>query len=152
MAGTGRSTVRNEIPVAFNNLSESNARLKTNHLVLLPVLWLTWICGVAFYFGFFQRVFADPTSRLALEVLTGILAGVQAVLSIYCISANVEDDVVTKAKKPRNVEYVKISGVPVIDPSTLYCQICQVHVKPLTKHCKVTVSASRFHNFILTLR
>jgi hypothetical protein len=35
------------------------------------------------------------------------------------------------------VDYVKLTGVPVIDPDTLFCNICQVHVaNPLTKHCK----------------
>ena len=87
---------------------------------MLPVLWITWIVAVALYFGFFQRVFADSTLRLVLEVLSGILAAAQAALTIYCITANVEDDVVIKANKPRNVDYIKISGIPVIDPSTLF--------------------------------
>ncbi|KAJ3300945.1 hypothetical protein HDV03_001582, partial [Kappamyces sp. JEL0829] len=88
------------------------------------------------YYAFITRLIQDRSAFLAIDIVAGIGCAVQAVLTLYCISCNVEDDVVIKANKSRNIEYVKVSGVPVIDPDTNYCNICQVHVKHLTKHCK----------------
>lgn len=103
----------------------------------MPLLWLTEGVAIGFYFGFFGRALPlDTTQCIILNTIVGLLAFIQILLTVYCMTCNVEDDVVTKAKKQRNRDYVKRSGVPVIDPSTMFCNICQVHVKPLTKHCK----------------
>ncbi|KAJ3105327.1 hypothetical protein HDU97_008224 [Phlyctochytrium planicorne] len=56
--------------------------------------------------------------------------------TIYTMTIDPQDKAVLKANRPRNIDYVKVAGVPVIDTDTFVCGICQVKVAPDTKHCK----------------
>ncbi|KAJ3283432.1 hypothetical protein HDU76_008473 [Blyttiomyces sp. JEL0837] len=67
---------------------------------------------------------------------TASTAALQFTSTIYTMSTDPQDPKVIRAGRPRNVNYVKRSGIPVIDPETCYCGICQVHVDKGTKHCK----------------
>jgi hypothetical protein len=105
--------------------------------ILMPTTLLTWCLAVGVYFGFLIRIWTYSIGIVLFNILIGIFSIVQLGMVLYCITVETQDDVVLKANKPRNFEYVKVSGVPVIDPENRYCNICQVHVKPETKHCKV---------------
>jgi hypothetical protein len=71
---------------------------------------------------------------------------------IHAITVETQDERVLKARKPRNLQYVKITGIPVIDPENCFCNICQVHVAPLTKHCKACNKCVALYDRIITLK
>jgi hypothetical protein len=100
-------------------------------IVLLPLTLLIWILGVVVYIIIFSRIL-DPSSN----VIAGIVVFIHGCILISTILWDTEDVNVKNAKRDRNIDYVKLTGVPVIDPETLYCNICQVNVNPETKHCK----------------
>jgi hypothetical protein len=89
------------------------------------------------YFGFLVFFIKSLFWRVVVFGLVGAVAGLDFTATIYTMSIDPQDPKVTKAANPRDVNYVKQPGVPVIDPDTLYCGVCQVHVDPGTKHCKV---------------
>ncbi|KAJ3130051.1 hypothetical protein HK098_006763, partial [Nowakowskiella sp. JEL0407] len=47
-----------------------------------------------------------------------------------------QDSAILTANTPRNADYVKMAGVPVIDEITKICGVCNVPVTVGTKHCK----------------
>lgn len=106
--------------------------------VLMPVLWIIWITAVGVYFGLLRRLIA----RLEVDIIIALLCALQAGFVVYCISCETTDDLVLKvhgllnikANRERNLDFVKISGIPVIDADSNYCNICQVHVPFFINH------------------
>lgn len=88
-------------------------------------------------FFLFLIQFYPAQIQLNAYVTLGVLLLIQLTATLYTISVDTQDRRVMNSKAKRNADYVKISGVPVIDPETLICQICNVKVGYLTKHCKV---------------
>jgi putative Mn2+ efflux pump MntP len=91
---------------------------------------------VGVYFGFLTRVFADSNAQWISNIVIGSLAIIHGAVMLWTILGETEDTNVLNAKRERNIDYVKVTGVPVIEPETLFCNICQVHVNAYTKHCK----------------
>jgi hypothetical protein len=91
---------------------------------------------VGVYFGFLNRVYVDPFCIVISNTIVGFIAISHGFVMFWTIRGETEDEVVIQAKHKRNIDYVKITGVPVIHPESRVCNICQVQVSPLTKHCK----------------
>ena len=109
--------------------------------ILLPVTLFSWCFAVSGYFGFWTRLFPETSGYIVLHVICGLLVLFQIFSMIYCITAETQDDVVLRTNKPRNLNFHKVVGVPVIDPDNRFCDICQVHVQFETKHCKVFIAS-----------
>ncbi|KAJ3191140.1 hypothetical protein HK101_008052 [Irineochytrium annulatum] len=82
----------------------------------------------------FQRPF--HSLRWTLCAAAAVLATLQLAATLHTVWTDPQDKRVLAANVPRNVEYVKCPGVPVIDPDTGLCGICQVQVAKETRHCK----------------
>ncbi|KAJ1334592.1 hypothetical protein BSLG_007747 [Batrachochytrium salamandrivorans] len=93
--------------------------------------------GDGFERSLFNAWFVYPLSvRYVMYGTTGLGTLLQLACMIGTLSVDPQDSNVRRSRIPRNTSYVKQVGVPVIDPDTLFCQICQVHVGIQTKHCK----------------
>jgi hypothetical protein len=89
---------------------------------------------------------------LVLSGVTAVLVATEFLAAITTMWIDTTDRNVKKAKMPRNINYVKMSGVPVIDPDTNMCGICNVQVGEMTKHCKVMDHYSlSLHQMIILL-
>ncbi|KAJ3051023.1 hypothetical protein HK097_007998, partial [Rhizophlyctis rosea] len=98
-------------------------------------MWLVWIITGLFVFLLVIR-FLPSTVRIAAYIVIGALVVAQLVATIYTMTVDPQDSLVLKANVGRNVDYVKLVGVPVIEPESRLCNICMVKVGPATKHCK----------------
>ncbi|KAI9346079.1 DHHC palmitoyltransferase-domain-containing protein [Zopfochytrium polystomum] len=88
------------------------------------------------FFGFLQMFIFPLSLRLVVLVVAGSMCLFQVASSVVTMTIDPQDRTVVRARVPRNVNYVKRPGVPVIDPETRLCGICQVHVDARTRHCK----------------
>ncbi|KAJ3327662.1 Palmitoyltransferase zdhhc14 [Blyttiomyces sp. JEL0837] len=76
---------------------------------------------------------------------------------LHRASTNPQDPKVKRAGVPRNIDYVKSLGVPVIDPDTLFCEICQPCNKCVARfdhHCpylSTCVGKSNYWTFFTTI-
>ncbi|KAH9266397.1 hypothetical protein BASA83_010639 [Batrachochytrium salamandrivorans] len=95
-----------------------------------------WLFVVGVYFLFILRFVYPLSVRYVMYGTTGLGTLLQLACMIGTLSVDPQDSNVRRSRIPRNTSYVKQVGVPVIDPDTLFCQICQVHVGIQTKHCK----------------
>ncbi|KAJ3219134.1 hypothetical protein HDU67_002467 [Dinochytrium kinnereticum] len=102
----------------------------------MVIQWAVWAFLAVGFFGFLVFYINPMFLRILVFGLTGGLAGLQFAATIYTMTIDPQDKNVIKANRPRNVEYVKIAGIPVIDTDTCVCGICQVRVDRDTKHCK----------------
>ncbi|KAI8851457.1 hypothetical protein BC829DRAFT_386765 [Chytridium lagenaria] len=100
------------------------------------IQWVVWGFLALGFFGFMVFYINPLLLRIAVFGVAGGLAGLQFAATIYTMTIDPQDKKVIKANRPRNVEYVKVAGVPVIDTDTNVCGICQVRVDTGTKHCK----------------
>ncbi len=108
--------------------------------VLMIFKWAIWLLLITGFFSFVIR-FLTPLQQTIVYPIFATAAFVQAASTIYSMTVDTVDKNVKHSNVPRNLDFVKQFGFPVIDPMTLYCGICQVHVEPKTKHCKVRHSA-----------
>ncbi|KAI9201849.1 DHHC palmitoyltransferase-domain-containing protein [Polychytrium aggregatum] len=121
-------------PKFFNAWSKRSGWQQPFHIYLL-CQWGTWLVVVLGFFLFNARFLSDEF-RVAAFVVMGLLSFAQAVFSFWTMSINTEDPNVRLANVQRNIDFIKYAGVPVIDPATGFCNICNVVVAPTTKHCK----------------
>ncbi|KAJ3089142.1 hypothetical protein HK102_007105 [Quaeritorhiza haematococci] len=121
-------------PRRFNAWFRRNSFSRPYHVLFL-LKWFVWLLLVLTFFLFPVRFFPLPT-RTILYALFGTLTALELCFAIRTMSIDPMDEAVVKANAPRNVEYVKVAGVPVIDEDSGMCGICQVKVDAGTKHCK----------------
>nr|KAJ3417979.1 hypothetical protein HK105_000519 [Polyrhizophydium stewartii] len=76
------------------------------------------------------------SARNIIYAVAGTVTLAQLACTVAVISIDPQDSAVKRAKVPRNIDYVKRTCVPVIDPETRFCNVCQVRIGALTKHCK----------------
>ncbi|TPX50972.1 hypothetical protein SeLEV6574_g00571 [Synchytrium endobioticum] len=121
-------------PRLFNAWRRKNAfRTPVHILTILSIsVWMIMTLG---YFGCIS-FFIPLSLRVVSYIVVGTLTSLQVVCTGYTMLVDPQDPAVTRAQQPRNIDYVKIAGVPVIDQETLMCGICQVIVEHDTKHCK----------------
>ena len=122
-------------PVLFNKWYRKNGWKRPMH-VLLPFTIFGYCIGCASYFAYLNRIISNPISYWIMNGIMMALSISQGILMFMTISIDVTDTQVIAASQERNVEYVKRTGIPVIDPVSHYCNICQVRVGDKTKHCK----------------
>ncbi|KAI8899144.1 DHHC palmitoyltransferase-domain-containing protein [Globomyces pollinis-pini] len=103
--------------------------------ILMPITWISWLIAQTVYFTILTRLH-EPTVASIVVVVVGICVALQFGFTVYTMSIDTRDINVVNENMKRNLDYIKVTGVPVIDPDTLYCNICQVHVNHQTKHCK----------------
>lgn len=120
--------------VAFNSWVRENGWSRPVNVLLILTLSL-WIGGFFGYYLFLNKYWTG-VKKIVSDIIMGSSCAVQSFSMLYTISADVQDNSVIVAKKPRNVNYIKVSGIPVIDPDTMFCHICQVTVCAKSKHCK----------------
>ncbi|TPX42978.1 hypothetical protein SeLEV6574_g05307 [Synchytrium endobioticum] len=121
-------------PRLFNTWRRKNSFQTPVHIltILSMSAWLIVTLGYFAYLSFFI-----PSSlRIVSYIAVGALTSLQGACMGYTMLVDPQDPAVTHAQQPRNIDYVKIAGVPVIDQETLMCGICQVIVERDTKHCK----------------
>jgi disulfide bond formation protein DsbB len=110
--------------------------------------WIVWVFIALGFFGLLIFFIQPHSLRITAIVTITILATLQFAATIYTMLTDPQDPKVVQAGLERNVHYVKSLGVPVIDPDTLFCRVCQVHVDKGTKHCKVSKSITQsLHTF-----
>jgi hypothetical protein len=106
--------------------------------------WILWILLSLACFTFVIRFLPKTLHIISLSVLSVALFA-EFIAAVVTMTIDTTDENVKKSKMPRNIEYVKVSGIPVID-HTNYCHICQVTVQEGTKHCKVLSLHYKFIN------
>lgn len=121
--------------IAFNNWRRKNGWYRPINILLVATFSI-WLMAFLSYYLLFNKIYTG-TIRQACDVIMGILSLVQGSFLLITVSSDTQDSNVVSANKSRNLNYTKVSGIPVINPETLYCNICQVHVNKGTKHCKV---------------
>ncbi|KAJ3220579.1 hypothetical protein HDU81_011333, partial [Chytriomyces hyalinus] len=97
--------------------------------------WFSWIIlGVGFW-GYLLD-FIPPLHQQPALAISIVLSTLQFATTIYTMSVDPQDPNVRTSGMPRNLDFVKAIGFPVIDRETLHCGVCNVVVAPDTKHCK----------------
>ncbi|KAI8928188.1 DHHC palmitoyltransferase-domain-containing protein [Entophlyctis helioformis] len=122
-------------PTLFNAWYRKNGWQRPFHAFFVAHM-AAWIVAAIFFFAFLVRFIEPEPARIAIYAVGGVLAAAELVCTLWTVSIDSQDKLVRKASVPRNVNYVKQTGVPVIDPDTRFCNICQVQVGLQTKHCK----------------
>ncbi|KAI8607457.1 DHHC palmitoyltransferase-domain-containing protein [Chytriomyces sp. MP71] len=103
--------------------------------ILMILHWLSWIILGLGFWGFLH-VFIPPPFRPLTLGLSIAASTLQLATTLYTMSVDPQDARVLHSQVPRNIDYVKVVGFPVIDKETLLCGVCNVVVAPDTKHCK----------------
>ena len=122
-------------PSIFNSWSRKNGWQRPVN-ILLPIVLLGFVVGAISFFVYLNRLFSGPVAYWTVNGIVGILTVVQGGAMVYTVSVDTTDDKVLQAGQQRNIEYIKVTGIPVIDATTRFCNICQVQVNEKTKHCK----------------
>ena len=128
-------------PLTFNSWYRKNG-WKAPINIMMPTTIMGYFVGCASFFAYLNRLITNPFAFWISNGVIGILAITLGYSMYVAISTDVMDKEVAKACQVRNVEYVKFTGVPVIDPDSRLCNICQVRVRQGTKHCK---ACNKFH-------
>lgn len=100
--------------------------------------WCYFIIIVVGLYAFLYQFIQQPLKTI-ISCITVPLFIIQTASTIYTMAIDPMDLRIKRARVERNIDYVKVVGVPVIDPDTGYCGICRVQVGSGTKHCKVLV-------------
>ncbi|EGF82088.1 hypothetical protein BATDEDRAFT_87139 [Batrachochytrium dendrobatidis JAM81] len=122
-------------PTLFNKWYRKNGWYRPFHAKFILHI-VVWIFEVSVYFLYILKFVQLFSLRHILYGVSGALVLAQLACTIITISLDPQDSKVKQAHVPRNINYIKLTGVPVIDADTRYCQICQVRVGFQTKHCK----------------
>jgi len=117
----------------FNNWRRINACQRPIDISMI-FLWIVWFIVVIGFYSFVSFFFPTP-NQIAVCIVCGILTCIQLATTLYIMFVETQDPVIQQQNKPRNLDYVKEMGVPVIGPNN-FCQICQVTVSRKTRHCK----------------
>ncbi|KAI9333333.1 DHHC palmitoyltransferase-domain-containing protein [Zopfochytrium polystomum] len=122
-------------PRQFNMWWKRDGFQRPIHAYTIGYLVVVVFLAVGF-FGFLQFFVLSFHLRVAIFALAGFLCLGHIAFAVITMTIDPEDASVRNAKVPRNPTFVKRRGVPVIDPRTGLCGICQVHVDARTRHCK----------------
>ncbi|KAL2916273.1 hypothetical protein HK105_204029 [Polyrhizophydium stewartii] len=122
-------------PRLFNAWYRKNGWHRPLHARLLLHL-AVWVFLTVGFFGFHLRFVRPESARNIIYAVAGTVTLAQLACTVAVISIDPQDSAVKRAKVPRNIDYVKRTCVPVIDPETRFCNVCQVRIGALTKHCK----------------
>jgi len=125
--------------IAYSNVREFNNWRRINACqrpidISMIFLWITWFIAVIGFFSFVSFFFPTP-NQIAVCIFAGLLSCIQLATTLYIMFVETQDPVIQQQNKPRNLDYVKEMGVPVIGPDN-FCHICQVTVERKTRHCK----------------
>jgi len=117
----------------FNNWRRINACQRPIDISMI-FLWVVWFIAVIGFYSFVSFFF--PTvNQIIVCIFAGLLTCIQLATTLYIMFVETQDPVIQQQNKPRNLDYVKEMGVPVIGPDN-FCHICQVTVERKTRHCK----------------
>ncbi|KAJ1568920.1 hypothetical protein HK405_012262, partial [Cladochytrium tenue] len=78
---------------------------------------------------------APPPLVAAAHACLATLAAAGLAASVAAMTIDPQDPAVARAREPRNLDYVKTVGIPVIDAGG-FCAVCCVVVDSRTRHCK----------------
>jgi hypothetical protein len=132
---SGNEDALNQQRRMANAWQRHSAFQKPLHISFLG-MWMVWIVIAVGFFGL-SAWFLQPLSiRMPVMIVVGILSLLQLVLTLGITMMDTRDGNVSKANVTRNLDFVKVAGVPVIDWNTNICGICRVKVGPKTRHCK----------------
>ena len=120
---------------AFNGWFRANGWGRPYHIFFPLQITLTILVSL------WNFIFLVPLLPIQIRyygyVFTGFLTLIYYLALIATVSTDPQDCKVIHAKQPRNLDFVKYTGVPVIDQDSRICQICCVKVGIRTRHCKV---------------
>ncbi|TPX35370.1 hypothetical protein SmJEL517_g02228 [Synchytrium microbalum] len=121
-------------PRLFNAWRRRNGFSKPVHILTIISMTIWFILTIG-YFGYIS-FFIPLGLRIVSYIAAGALTAIQGFFMWTTMLIDPQDAAVTHAHTPRNIDYVKVSGIPVIDQETQMCGICNVKVDHDTKHCK----------------
>jgi len=116
-------------PIQFNSWSRTNGCVRP----LQSYCILAWIFYAFSIIGIYTILLPLIESDMFLPISIALI-GIQTIATIHSQITDPVDKKVRDAGVPRNTQFIKITGQPVILNG--FCQICQVHVDKTTRHCK----------------
>ncbi|KAI9028587.1 DHHC palmitoyltransferase-domain-containing protein [Hyaloraphidium curvatum] len=104
------------------------------HWMFLLMLF-TWITTTVVFFGISGWFISPVPARNGVMIFLAVLHAVQLACTVHVTTVNNEDKRVLAEGKPRDLDYLKQRGVPVVYEG--FCGVCQLEVLPQTRHCKL---------------
>lgn len=121
-------------PKLFNAWIKKNGFYPPYNLYFLIHVCL-WLFEAGILYGILLRYIPSNEQTILYAVFVPLTL-IQLICMLMTMYIDPQDPKVIQDNQPRFVQYIKVLGVPVIDPSTRMCGICQVKVSRFTKHCK----------------
>jgi hypothetical protein len=98
------------------------------------VMWATWIITTVVFFGLSGWFISPEPLRNGIMGFLGAVHALHLAFVLQVTLVETEDKKVHADAKPRNLDFMKERGVPVIYDS--FCGLCNTQVLPQTRHCK----------------
>lgn len=119
----------------FNLWYKKNSWKKPFHLYFIFTLIILILFSLA-YFLLAVRSLPNKNARIGLYVIGVILILSLYICLLYTTIVDAQNIDCKNNHENRNLDFVKITGIPVINSDDLVCGICQIKVSYNTKHCK----------------